>query len=91
MTIISRMGYSTSSTSFVSLKVNNCNLSERLTPPRLQDILVLGRQLPTYRGMCTGPRMQEDVADILEDVYFVVPTSPSNRKQGLYHPLPVPT
>jgi hypothetical protein len=52
LTIISRMGYSTSLTSSVPLKVSDCSLSERLTPLRLQDILVLGRQIPTYRGMC---------------------------------------
>jgi hypothetical protein len=40
-------------------KGEHCSLSERLTPPRLQDILVLGRQFPTYRGMCTGPECKK--------------------------------
>jgi hypothetical protein len=34
-TIIIIMVYSTISTSSMSLKVNDCNLLERLTPPRL--------------------------------------------------------
>jgi hypothetical protein len=55
LTIISRMVYSTSSTSYLFLKVNDCKLSKKLTPPRLQYILVLGRQSPTYIGMCIGP------------------------------------
>jgi hypothetical protein len=46
-------------TSSVFLKVNDCSLSERLTPPRLQDILVLGRQFPTYKGMCIGPECKK--------------------------------
>jgi hypothetical protein len=54
MTIISIMGYSKRSTSSVSLKVNGCILLERLTPPRLQDILVFGGQLLTYIDMCIG-------------------------------------
>jgi hypothetical protein len=76
MNIISRMGYSTSLISSVSLKVNDHNLSKRLTPPRLQDILVLGRQLPTYIGMCTIPKCKNMLHDMLEDVYLVVPKSP---------------
>jgi hypothetical protein len=55
LTIISRMVYSKNSTIFLFLKVSDCILLERLTPPRLQVILVLGRWFPTYKGMCIGP------------------------------------
>ena len=57
--IISRMGYFTRNTSFVFPKVKYCSLSERHTPPNLQGILVLGRQLLSYKGMCIGPECKK--------------------------------
>jgi hypothetical protein len=43
LTTISKMGFSTSWISSMFLKEKDCNLSERLTPPKLQGILVLGK------------------------------------------------
>jgi hypothetical protein len=60
----------------MSLKVNDCILLERLIPSSLKDILVLGRQFPTYRIICTGPKCKKMYHNILEDVCFVVPTIP---------------
>jgi len=59
LTIISRMAYSIISTIFLFMKVNDCILSERLTPPRLQDILVLAKKLLTYKGMHIGPKCKK--------------------------------
>jgi len=71
------MVYSTSSTSSMSLKVNDCILLERLIPSSLKDILVLGRHFTTYRVMCFGPKCKKKMYhNILKDVCFVVPTIP---------------
>jgi hypothetical protein len=91
LTIISIMVYSTSSTRSVFLKVNDYILSERLTPPILQDILVLGRQLSNLQRYVYWPKMQEDVARYIRGCILCCTSKPNNRKQGLYHPLHVPT
>jgi hypothetical protein len=91
LTIISNMGCSTIWTSFVFLKVKYCNFLEMLTPPKLWENSVLGRQFPTYKGMDIGPECKPDVAWFISGCILFHTNKSSSRKKILYHPLSVPT
>ena len=76
ITIISIIGYSTSYTSSVFIKVKGCSLLKSRTPPTLQGILELVRQLLTYKGMCISLECKKMPHSILEYAYFVEPANP---------------
>jgi hypothetical protein len=51
----------------------------------------VGKIVSNLQRYVYWPRMQEDVAQFIRGCILCCTNKPSNRKQGLYHPLPVPT
>lgn len=73
------------------LELSNCNLLERITPPRLQSNFGVGRTMANLQRYVCWPNMQERVARLIRGCVLCYTSRPRDRKQGLYHPFHVPT
>jgi hypothetical protein len=67
------------------IKSTNCAHTD--SPP----LFGVGKIVDNLQRYVYYPKMQEDVAWYIRGCIICCTMKPSNRKQGLYHPLPVPT
>ena len=90
MTIIYRSGFSTIQIRVVFLKVKGYNLLEKPTPPKLQRVLVLGKNINLERYVY-WPTMEKGIDYFIRGCILYCTNMPIRKIQGLYHPLTVPT